>query len=185
MNIEYFKIEGIEGDYFACERLRATLKVETCAARYKTAIAGEVNIGCWRCPVGAKHCGEEIKPRSIGESKLCARCLEYSQRIVHNRLCVTCYNRTREVLVGKNAKGTKPRDLQIYPEQVRVMRDGTWRVVRINNTSKFTETVVSAARQEPGATFAWSSSYITQIHEGATSCKATCSAAANQPDSTS
>lgn len=178
MEIEYFKIEGVEGDYFACERLRATLKRDTCAARYKASVAGEVNVGCWRCPVGAHHCGEAVKPKSIESSKLCARCLKYSERIVHNRLCVICYNRTREVLVGKNAKGTKPRNLQIYPDQVRVMRNGTWRVVRVENVSKFAETVASEAKRGAGAAFAWSSTGIKTIHEGGSSaCKKTCSSA--------
>lgn len=159
-DIEYFEIEGVKGRYFACTRLRATLSVATCISRHKAASDGETNISCHRCPVGAAHCGKKLEAPSLLSSKICARCLKQSTRIVHGRLCVSCYNRTREVHRGSNAKGGMPALAEkLYTGLVGVRRaDGGWHLVRVESVREFVEVLVSAARQERGAVFSWASS---------------------------
>jgi hypothetical protein len=39
---------------------------------------------------------------------VCPRCLRPAPRLINGWLCVSCYNRHREVLVGRNAKGSRP-----------------------------------------------------------------------------
>ena len=39
---------------------------------------------------------------------ICMRCHRGSTRLIGRSLCPSCWNRQREYLVGKNAKGAKP-----------------------------------------------------------------------------
>ena len=110
--VEYFGIEGVPKKvFFRCERMRATLSTESCSAAWRR--ADELNDGlrsaCRLCPIGAVHAGEVAASMSPLKGTLtCARCHRTAGRLIGAMICVSCYNRQREVLIGKNAKGTAP-----------------------------------------------------------------------------
>ena len=130
--IEYFEVAGMPGNYFTCGRY-GTMSPGACARNYASA-PGVVRSGrlqgCLGCAIGHQHAGagnETVLPSSehvastgsIGRSA-CLRCRrsgrEPSSRLIgrmrlirDHTICVSCYNREREVLRGKNAKGAPPR----------------------------------------------------------------------------
>ena len=163
--IQYFKIDGIDADYFACERLRATLSVATCASRYRASADGESYISCLRCPIGAKHAGVAVSDPSVATPKTCTRCFQQSTRMVLGRLCVTCYNRTRETLKGANSKGGVPKELPyVYTGHVGVCTaSGEFKPTKVEAVAKFHEVVFSAARIEQAVAFTWVSPVRDQL----------------------
>lgn len=114
--MEYFRIEGVVGKlYFRCEPYLATLSTEACADMWRKGNreGDEDRIRCLRCPLGAKHAGERDASMSVLKSTLiCGRCHRNASRLVYKHLCVSCYNREREILIGRNAKGSKPTRLK-------------------------------------------------------------------------
>ena len=72
---------------------------------------------CWRCRIGAAHSGAEIPAEAEDSAaaamnwlrKHCVRCFGQPSRFIFNSLCIGCYNREREAVVGRNAKGARPR----------------------------------------------------------------------------
>lgn len=110
--------------FFVCDSLRGEVSVEWCAKTW-----ADVNNGarskrwgsecqtisdrtCRRCPLGAQHAGVEFVPSAVViDSKVCPRCRRPAERLIHGRLCVSCYNRDRERKIGRNAKGAKPKYL--------------------------------------------------------------------------
>lgn len=104
---------------FKCEPWHATLTAPSCAKRWRSAQSAkgeraEELARCMRCPVGAAHAGEDhIERSSFYGSNICPRCHKGTpRRLVGGLLCINCYNRQREFLLGKNAKGTKPQKLK-------------------------------------------------------------------------
>lgn len=117
---------------FRCEKRLCSLSMASCVASWNAAQKRrpEPWEGLWHCrscPIGAAHAG---KPMSnvAGPSDalrcICPRCLRWSPRRVGAMgYCVSCYNRNREVRVGRNAKGSQPR-LQLHTVGLAVARDG-------------------------------------------------------------
>lgn len=111
--VEYFAMEGCPGEYFRCEKLSATLGTESCADMWRKAHSGENTAHryekCKGCCIGARHAGEgEASMSLLFGRRICARCHKLSRRFVYNDICVSCYNRQREWIKGRNARGTKP-----------------------------------------------------------------------------
>jgi len=116
ITIQYKTIEGVPGQYFDCPYGCGTLVTTTCANLYKEAMSpiglkeGR-RITCRSCPIGAHHAGLAngfgSSSRFLGSS-ICTRCHGYAKRLIRGSICVSCYNREREVLIGRNAKGSKP-----------------------------------------------------------------------------
>lgn len=104
--VTYFAVDYAPGKYFNCEKQHCTLSDTSCAAQFKrqkTNCSGSV---CTGCEVGALHAGEVIV---LGwPAKMCCRCGGTDKRIISKRVCVSCYNRERELKLGKNAKGKAP-----------------------------------------------------------------------------
>jgi hypothetical protein len=69
-------------------------------------------------------------------------------------LCISCYNRDREVRVGKNAKGgipTKTLDAwKLHTSRVTAIEDGQVRVVEINHCTGAAELILTLARKATG-----------------------------------
>jgi hypothetical protein len=42
----------------------------------------------------------------------CCRCERGAVRLIHGSVCISCYNREREIRIGKNARGTYPSGLK-------------------------------------------------------------------------
>lgn len=96
---------------FSCDSLRARLSPAACARNYT---AGRM-VACSGCRTGHRHAidaGLIAKNVPLRCSSLvvarCTRCERPTSRLVHKRLCPSCFNREREILKGANAKGTKP-----------------------------------------------------------------------------
>lgn len=88
---------------FDCQALHASLSREACADNWRNTRC----LACNGCPIGAEHAGE--KPTLPRPSRApCIRCGRTDQRLLHKSLCISCWNRSREVLIGQNAKGERP-----------------------------------------------------------------------------
>lgn len=101
-------------ELFHCDRLRADLSPASCAETYAS---GRL-LGCSGCRIGHLHATQSglissnAPPRrSELEGAKCTRCERGAPRLIHWRLCPSCFNREREYLRGWNAKGTKPQKL--------------------------------------------------------------------------
>lgn len=129
IEIKYFRPDGVPGRYFACPSY-GTMSVASCARNFtdapQSAKAGRLQ-RCVDCAIGRKHTGvipgESASARiqtSILYRKVCLRCRRDGRnastrligriRLVRGHtICVSCYNREREVLHGANAKGAAPK----------------------------------------------------------------------------
>lgn len=111
--IEYFTLPELPDRlYFDCTRRNARLQVASCAAQWKQANSrarSECSHQCQTCPVGAMHAGEgELTMSHLRGKEICARCHRVGLRLISGDICVSCWNRQREVFIGVNARGKKP-----------------------------------------------------------------------------
>lgn len=83
-----------------------------------------IGMSCHNCPIGASHAGKTVDHAEY-KVRECVRCHEYSQRLVHGLLCVSCYNRQQEVLKGKDRRGRTPKPYerlgQIEPQHKKLV----------------------------------------------------------------
>ena len=105
MGIAYFELDYLPGkQHFRCEAHHSTLSVAACASLFR-----KHKVGCslcTGCSIGATHSGEKLKPKF--SQRECCRCGRSDLRLIGGTVCVGCYNRTREFLIGRNAKGQRP-----------------------------------------------------------------------------
>jgi hypothetical protein len=144
---------------FRCIRLRANL-TEACCARNFTRAA---SLSCVGCPVGKHHAEglsvdpkPDVKSRWISQTAgTCVRCARHALRLLRGHtICVSCYNREREVLHGANAKGSRPVKASGLRQahMAIVEKDGTPRLVALGGLcSGRGEAERIAERQWPGA----------------------------------
>lgn len=83
---------------------------------------------CIACPTGAERAGRAISPTAPAQEvwrMCCPRCRRLTTRLIGKRLCPSCYNRTLEVIKGRNGKGGIPWQTleRLHPESM-VMSDG-------------------------------------------------------------
>lgn len=120
MTIEYREMPGLPGRFFSCERYRATLSQTACAGRFLEAKSTAKESGekylCMGCSVGAVHAGVDPGLPAVLGAQTCVRCFSQSTRIMRNAICVSCYNREREVAAGRNAKGNAFSPVEIFGE---------------------------------------------------------------------
>lgn len=167
LSVTYKTLEGVPGRYFDCACVGATLSVSACAAMYAEAMSPKGlkegrRVACRGCELGAAHAGVPSSvasaSRFLGVS-YCARCHGDAPRLIRGSICVSCYNREREVLIGKNAKGGKP----IHGKPVGVatlacVLDGgaTTQVRRMDKVVTRLEGVLSVLRTEAkSVAFGW------------------------------
>lgn len=111
---------------------------------------------CSRCPLGALHAGGTHVQRSEHYgAAVCPRCGCGTTRMIGNRVCVSCYNREREVSSGKNARGNKPERLAaIHAIGLRLVVDRSFTPIESRATST-AEVVYQTLRTTKGSiTFA-------------------------------
>ena len=101
-------------ELFECKARQARLTKRGCQGQWEKAQADKPEPWqslwhCRSCPVGAQHAGV-VQPVHQDEAlaKLCPRCGRLTERMIKGRLCISCYNREREVVRGKNCKGNAP-----------------------------------------------------------------------------
>lgn len=126
------------------------MSVEACAKQWRKANeqSQEAGFKCRLCPIGPVHAGETAASMSpIKGSMICARCHEWSQRLIGKMLCVSCYNRQREWLVGENAKGTKPvKQKPLQTRKLRYMAGDEMQTLTVKHSEDELELVVAALR---------------------------------------
>lgn len=149
--IEYFKIEAApQLDFFRCKPLSATLSVGACATNWRGAHEeqSERLFTCKTCPIGALHAGETAASLSpLRGATICGRCHRGTTRLVEQHLCVSCWNREREAILGKNAKGQKPVKLSaVHPRALRVIEGGEPKLIKRLRTAHYEELFVMALR---------------------------------------
>jgi hypothetical protein len=104
-DVEYRIAYGLA--LFDCTALHASLSPSSCADNY----INRKCFACTGCSIGATHSGKAIQtsPDVAHRSGECIRCRRQDvRRQIAGALCVPCYNREREVLKGRNAKGAYP-----------------------------------------------------------------------------
>ena len=97
-----------------CERQQMSLTKAGCARAWASTQEAkpapwEARFKCLGCPVGAQNAGRPAGPQPCELNMICPRCRRTAMRLINQHLCVSCYNRQREVRCGRNAKGHVPR----------------------------------------------------------------------------
>lgn len=86
--------------------------------------------------------------------EICSRCHRVGMRLVGGDICVSCWNRQREVIIGKNARGRKPlKHPPIAPRSITFMTGSA--LVRIERLYSVCteELVISALRDSTRQVF--------------------------------
>jgi hypothetical protein len=96
-------------DLFTCPYRSGGLRLTpaACARSWMQAQHLELDLkpgmACSTCPIGAAHAG---RPPAPERPRDCAWCGRSRRRMVLGRvLCISCYNRLRELCRGRNARG--------------------------------------------------------------------------------
>lgn len=150
--VKYFEVEEMPGRmFFACTRLQApVLQVSSCADMWRKGNQENVErfSRCKTCPTGAAHAGETAASMSplMGQC-VCARCHRGASRLIGKHLCVSCWNRQREFIIGKNSKGSRPTKMvPLYPRRLRFMCGDDPTTLQLDHTRDLVELVVAALR---------------------------------------
>jgi len=148
--------------YFRCERMRGTLSTTACADMWRK--ANDMNDGncanCMRCPLGAVHAGEVAASMSPLKGTLtCASCHRVAGRLIGKHVCVSCYNRRREVEIGRNAKGTAPvKHSNLAARRIRYLHGDEVRTLALRQSVDTDELMVAVLRDSrQSVVFAWNS----------------------------
>lgn len=155
MDLIYFEIPELPGrKYFECTRCSGNFSVQSCAKMWRMANSKrriEAHGQCRGCQIGAMHAGEgDGQWSKIYGLDLCARCLRVGMRLIHGDLCVSCWNREREVIVGCNARGRIPMNHPpIAHRRITVVTDGKQITVDRPHSVTVTELIIAALRDNP------------------------------------
>lgn len=149
--IVYFEAPEIPGvPRFRCAKLSAELSVANCAQMWRQANHQNVERleRCKTCPVGAVHAGETAASMSPFMGRcICARCHTTAPRLIGKHICVSCYNRQREYIIGKNSKGSTPTKMRpLARRTVRYFAVDEMRLLTIDHTASTEEMVVAVLR---------------------------------------
>lgn len=162
---------------FRCDAYRCTLSTKACGDRWTRALEAHGEeasrlAACRTCSIGSVHAGHGIihYSRHYG-SGVCARCGRGGFRIIGGRLCISCWNRARELRLGRNARGNKPIELMqkpLCPVELLVAVDGEVRALRDRETSGLVESLIQVLRTTKGEiAFGFAGAGIQRQHGGA------------------
>ena len=153
--------QGISQSQFDCARLRATLSRAACAKNFLAQAA----FACQNCTLGQQHAQAlrpDVKPvQDAGRldrctARACVRCGRPALRLVRGHtLCVSCFNREREVIHGRNAKGARPQKWRelLHPAHAEIRRAARApTVIDLGWCTGRSEAERVVARRWPGAT---------------------------------
>ena len=149
--LQYFQRDEMPGrQFFECERYRSTLTTEACAVQWRSVnhAGSERMFKCKACPIGALHAGETAANMSpIMGTLTCGRCGEGATRLISKHLCVSCYNRQREWLIGYNAKGKSPvKMIRLDKRVISYMTGSDPRVLKMDLASSTVELMWACLR---------------------------------------
>jgi hypothetical protein len=153
--LHYSTIEGSNLRFFRCLPYRATLSTKSCAERWNRAQRTKEYDAdrfekCRGCTLGAVHAGKPMVHYSgLYEKSICPRCRKFTNRMLGGTRCVSCYNREREFLSGKNAKGTAV-SFRFDPRRIGVVIDGARVEIREGHTGDAIELALGVLRIAPG-----------------------------------
>ena len=96
---------------FRCEPLRASLSPRACGQNH----SDRRHPACHACPIGQRHAAEHsLRVHQSKPATTCARCERLpGRRLLEHGICISCYNRQREVIRGRDRKGNLP-GLQLF-----------------------------------------------------------------------
>lgn len=151
--IDYFMIPELpDVQMFTCAKRRASLRVESCADMWREAnqqrgTPERLDL-CKNCQLGAEHAGvKDVSLSPLCGASICARCQISTKRLIKNHLCVSCYNREREFLIGKNSRGNKPiMHPLLYPLKIKILAGDVVEERKLDKAVNLTELVVAALR---------------------------------------
>lgn len=141
---------------FLCDKLKMTLTKPGCARLFLSAERQkpepwEARSACRNCSIGAAHAGRVVQAASVALDeirRICPRCERPASRMIRGELCVSCYNRDREVTVGRNAKGHRPQLAdKLHTFHLVVIQGGLSNVVHRPRVTGAPEAMVSLAKQ--------------------------------------
>ena len=149
----------MEFELFTCPHQPGELRLSTssCAdqwqrARAKKPEAWSALVTCRGCEIGARHAGVSIAVTTsvqLGKelSRRCTRCYQRAHRMIHARLCPSCYNRGREWIVNRNARGCVPVEIPpLVAVEIAVVDITTRRLCRVTvAVANFREAAFSVA----------------------------------------
>jgi hypothetical protein len=145
---------------FLCPKHAGSLRLSTasCAAMWRKARItkpGEPASVCHGCDIGARHAGESAAAaaNTDGLGLICVRCHRTASRFVRGLVCISCYNREREVAIGVNARGKKPVRLA-KPWSGALMVKGLHKELRLHrakSVTSMTELMLSVLRKDGAA----------------------------------
>lgn len=95
-------------ELFTCPRHAGGLRLTAAGcARSWTRHRADDESPCHGCPIGAGHAGAPVEVPPI--SPPCAWCGRSGRRMVRGHtVCISCYNRLREIAIGKDRRGKAP-----------------------------------------------------------------------------
>jgi hypothetical protein len=144
---------------FLCEKQRMRLTEAGCArlwraAQEKRPEAWEAKYHCFTCRIGAANAGETMSD-TVEETEalrsICPRCRRRSDRIIAGHLCISCYNRQREVNTGRNRKGTRPRLTDVlHTETFAIVTAEGITVAKAAAVTGVLEAIIACARAATG-----------------------------------
>ena len=148
---------------FHCQRRSLDLSVEACIIDFQRVqrrgtFPWRSDWHCRHCSEGAEHAHctiEEIKALVVEPVlKMCTRCHRPADRLIKNRLCRSCDARDRELLKGRNGKGSFPRllaaRLNLHPVALWVRTGARLEKTIIDRASGLLEAIMTLARREGG-----------------------------------
>lgn len=108
---------------------------------------------CHGCELGALHSGVQIiRSSELYGARICSRCHRPSNRLINDEHCPSCYNRTREVVIGRNGKGTAPvKHANLQPCRLLVACNGAVTERAFQHTADTLEAIVYVLRHVQGA----------------------------------
>ncbi|SEI80421.1 hypothetical protein SAMN05192539_1004163 [Paraburkholderia diazotrophica] len=178
MTIEYYEMDLMPGrKFFRCEPLRASITAEECDRRWRagnmllsqaagarksfvdgfdadaSSDASMRCVTCRGCPIGARHAGvQDANPSQLKGTTVCSRCHQGCTRLIGKHLCISCYNRQREQLVGKNRKGTAPVKLEpLRRRSISYLAAGQLHTKTVEHSLDMNELIVAVLRDETHA----------------------------------
>lgn len=139
---------------FRCDRLSAVVQVSSCVSMWERSNLGQTPKAdrCRGCQLGAVHAGQSVPDASaLRGIAICPRCGATDKRLVSGWLCISCYNRQREMLLGRNAKGKPPeKHPPIAARAVKFVCQGKTQTLRREHAVGSVELVVELLRDQPG-----------------------------------
>lgn len=146
---------------FHCDRRNMTLTAAGCARLFLSTETDkpqpwEGRAACLHCPIGAAHAGRAVVPLAgIHEAlrRYCPRCRRPSARMIRGEYCPSCYNRSREVRIGRNRKGHPPL-LRLFGVALAVIEgDASPRLVHVPGVASIAEAALLLAKRACGPLF--------------------------------